>query len=207
MVTAHYIFDPMCGWCYGAGSLIGQLGRMEGVQLVLHPGGMMRKTAIDAGFRRHILEADQRIEAQTGQPFGAPYLERVAGGASLVLDSYITAQAVMAAGRVGLAEVAMLQSIQQAHYQKGLPVYRPETLCALAHQLGIGPEAWAQVMSRAGEALEAAVRRTRQLMEQFGLGGFPSLLMEREGQWQAVGLSRFYGRPDEWQTFWQQQLA
>lgn len=207
MVTAHYIFDPMCGWCYGAAPLIGQLSRMDGVRLALHPGGMIRKTAIDAGFRRHILDADQRIEAQTGQVFGAPYLERVAGGAPLVLDSYITAQAVIAAGHLGLAEVEMLHRIQQAHYQSGLPVYRPETLSALAGQLGIGPEAWAQAMSRAGEEVEAAVRRTRQLMEQLGLGGFPSMLMEREGQWQATGLSRFYGRPDEWRSFWQQQLA
>ncbi|MBL1377633.1 hypothetical protein [Zobellella iuensis] len=62
-------------------------------------------------------------------------------------------------------------------------------------------------MDQAGEEVETAVRRTRQLMQQFGLGGFPSLLMEREGQRQAVGLSRCYGRPDEWRAFWQPQLA
>lgn len=37
MVKALYIFDPMCGWCYGTASLIGQLSRMEGDQLELRP--------------------------------------------------------------------------------------------------------------------------------------------------------------------------
>ena len=206
MINVHYVFDPMCGWCYGATSLIDLLHRMEGIHLTLHPGGMMEATPIGTGFRQHILEADKRIESQTGQAFGTRYLEKVASGETLVLDSFITAQAIMATELLGWSGVDMLRKIQFAHYVDGLPVYQSTILSSLAGQLGIGTDAWEDAMDKAKANLEAEITHTRELMNRFGLGGFPSLVFEADDQWHTLSISRFYGRPQEWQDFWTETL-
>lgn len=207
MVNVHYIFDPMCGWCYGATALIGQLNQMEGVNLQLHPGGMMPATPIAADFRQHILAADKRIEQQTGQPFGEDYQKKVASGEPLILDSYITAQAIAAVESLGHDPVAMLKKIQQAHYQQGLAVYQPEVLAELAEQLGIDAQTWNDAMQGAADRVESNIQQTRRLMEQFGLGGFPSMVVEENGSWRNVSVSQFYRQPEKWQAFWEQILS
>ena len=66
MITVHYFYDPMCGWCYGATSLIDELQRhahQQGWAFNLHPGGMVPRREIDTGVREYILSADQRIAA------------------------------------------------------------------------------------------------------------------------------------------------
>lgn len=207
MVKVHYIFDPMCGWCYGATSLINQLDQMAGINLQLHPGGMMPATPISADFRQHILAADQRIEAQTGQPFGEAYRKKVASGEALILDSYITAQAIAAVETLGHNPVAMLKKIQQAHYQLGLPVNQPEVLAELAGELGIAAEEWRDAMQAAAASVDANIQQTRELMERFGLGGFPSMVVEKDGAFSTVTVSQFYRQPEQWQAFWDQLLS
>lgn len=208
MVNVHYIFDPVCGWCFGASSLISQLHEMEGVNLRLHPGGMMKLTPVSSEFRQHILESDKRIEKQTGQAFGERYLEKVANSdETLVLGSYITAQAIIAAEHSGNCGFAMLGKIQQAHYQFALPVSQTETLAELAQQLNIPAGAWHSAMHDAKSDVGEEVQHTRKMMLQFDLGGFPSMVYERNNQWYSVPVSRFYRRSREWQSFWEEVLA
>ena len=39
--TLHYIFDPLCGWCYGASPLIEAARHVNGLDIALHAGGLM----------------------------------------------------------------------------------------------------------------------------------------------------------------------
>ncbi len=206
MVNVHYIFDPMCGWCYGASSLIGQLKQMTGIHLQLHPGGMMQRTPISEEFRQHILASDQHIAEQTGQVFGEGYLKKVASGDSLILDSYITAQAIMATQYLDCSAVDMLEKIQQAHYGLGLPVSQTETLVELAGQLNIEAQAWNSAMDKAESKVETEIQHTRNMMQQFNLSGFPSMLIETKGEWRSVTINHFYQKPEEWQAFWEDIL-
>ncbi|WP_427977831.1 DsbA family protein [Agarivorans sp.] len=207
MIKVHYIFDPMCGWCYGASSLLSQLQEMDDIGLELHPGGMIQRAPLSADFRQHVLVADQQIAIQTGQAFGEDYLKKIRSNQPMILDSYITAQAILAVASLGLAPMAMLQLIQEAHYQYGVAVSQPEELAKLASQLGVSLATWQGAMAEAKTQLEPKINRTRALMQQFGLSGFPSLLVEQDGQWRSLGLSEFYTKPAQWQQFWQVQLA
>jgi putative protein-disulfide isomerase len=206
MVNVHYFFDPMCGWCYGTTSLISQLNQMAGINLLLHPGGMLQDTPISVDFRQHILSSDKHIEEQTGQVFGEDYLRKVISGESLILDSYITAQAIIAAEYLGYSAVDMLEIIQQAHYQFGLPVYQPKILSELAGQLNIETQAWSAAMEKVKDKVETEIQFTRNMMQQLGLGGFPSMAIETNGEWRSVMVSHFYHQPQEWQAFWDSRL-
>ena len=38
--TLHYIYDPMCGWCYAAAPLIQAARQIDGLNIELHAGGL-----------------------------------------------------------------------------------------------------------------------------------------------------------------------
>ncbi|EKF9736252.1 DsbA family protein [Vibrio cholerae] len=206
MVRVQYIFDPMCGWCFGATSLMEQLAQQSHLELVLHPGGMMDKAQISPDFRAHILQADQRIQRETGAEFGEAYLERVRSGQPLMLDSYFTAQAIIAARLAGKRDFDMLKAIQRAHYQQGLDVTQTEVMQQLAQAMGITPETWQNVMPQAAAKVRSDIAQTQRLMQQLGLGGFPSLAIEQNNEWYTLSPSHYYRRPQEWQA-WLESLS
>lgn len=207
MTNIHYIFDPMCGWCYGAASLIEQLSDIENVTLNLHPGGMIERSPLSDDFRKHVRQADQHIAQQTGAKFGDEYIAKITNGEPVILDSYITAQAILAAQSWGKAGIAMLKKIQQAHYQQGLPVAEQKTLLAFAQELGIEASHWEQAMLNAKAALEETINQTHGLMDKLNVAGFPSLAYEKNGQWHKVPVSSFYNKPQKWSEFWQQVIT
>ncbi|EKO3780830.1 DsbA family protein [Vibrio metschnikovii] len=208
MVKVHYFFDPMCGWCFGASPLLETLAEMPIITLKLHPGGMLPRSELAAEFRAHILEADQQISLVTGQVFGEAYRSRIASKQPLIVDSYLTAQAIIAAEELQGLGLAMLKKIQQAHYQQGLTVAEPEVLAQLASQLGIEHDKWHNAMQQAKSDLPATIANSQQLMAQYQLRGFPSMMIElANGQWRSVQPSDYYGKPEAWQAFWQSMVA
>lgn len=209
MVRAHYFYDPMCGWCFGATTLISilqQQAQQQGWQLELHPGGMLERGDINPQFRRHILEADQHIADLTGAQFGDAYKQRVAGKGSLVMDSMITSQAILAAKALGMDEFSALQAIQQAHYQHGLDVadinVLSNVIAEVARHSGkhLSSADCQQAISNAGEALPVALNNSQRFMAQLGVRGFPTLLLETEKGWQRLPHTQYYGKPQEWQN-------
>lgn len=38
--TLHYIYDPLCGWCYAAAPLISAARTVDGLSIQAHAGGM-----------------------------------------------------------------------------------------------------------------------------------------------------------------------
>ena len=90
--TTHltYLFDPLCGWCYGAVPTIRRLAQDPALSIELVPAGLFAgpgARAMDDHFARHAWSNDQRIAQLTGQPFSVRYRERVLADRSTPLDS------------------------------------------------------------------------------------------------------------------------
>ena len=59
--TLHYVFDPLCGWCYGASPLVA--AARERLPVRLHAGGMMtgaQRQHITPQLRQYVLAHDER---------------------------------------------------------------------------------------------------------------------------------------------------
>lgn len=70
--TVTYLFDPLCGWCYGAAPVLGALAQQPGIRVELLPTGLFAgdgARAMDNEFAAYAWSNDQRIERLTGQPF------------------------------------------------------------------------------------------------------------------------------------------
>src|SRR5437899_7409366 len=76
--TLHYVFDPLCGWCYAAEPLVEAARGVPGLSVEFHGGGMMtgpNRRKITPEWRDYVMPHDHRIAQLSGQPFGAAYFD------------------------------------------------------------------------------------------------------------------------------------
>lgn len=182
MTILHYIHDPLCGWCYAATAMLEAARARPEIRLRMHGGGLWHPaTRLRDGQRQHIQEADARIAALTGQPFGAAYRALLADPGT-VLHSRPTIAALLAVPEA-LAP-GMLRAIQRAHYVDGQRVVEEGVLVALA--LGLGLEEDAFRAGLAAAPVDAHINTTRRLMQRVGATSFPTFLTERDGHIEIV---------------------
>lgn len=202
--TLHYLYDPLCGWCYGAAPLIEAARAIPGLDIALHGGGMMadgnRQPVTDA-LRRYVMPHDERIAGLTGQPFGEDYFNGLLRDTGAVFDSEPPITAILAAQSLGGRGPDLLARIQRAHYVQGLRIADPAVLAALAADIGLDPAAFESAYSAARGAETAAhIAASRQLLARLGGTGFPTLALERGGASTPLEPSRYLGRPTQWQA-------
>lgn len=202
----HYIYDPLCGWCYSAEPLVIAAAKVEGLAIRLHGGGLWPEpTQLPAEMRAYIRQADARAATISGQPYGRPYLEVLLDDPTLTLESRPTTAAVLAAESLAGLGLDMLRAIQHAHYERGLKVVEPEVLRRLAGELGLDPAAFEA--AAAGVPVDAHIQDTRRFMQQIGAGGFPAFVLEAGGQWYAVPHQRYASDPAGFAGWIRQVLA
>ncbi|RZG16811.1 DsbA family protein [Pseudoalteromonas sp. CO342X] len=198
MVKVHYFFDPMCGWCYGATSLLDAIAANSDLKLELHPGGMIANQSIEKAFRNHILTSDARIASITGAQFGKGYIQRVKSNDPMILDSYITARAIITAEQLGIAPLNMLKTIQHAHYIESKQVNRTEVIEGLAVELGLDKNHWQQAMLANQGAEQTKIAQSRLLMQKLQVTGYPTLILEKHEKQIKLPHTAYYGKPDAW---------
>lgn len=196
----HYLFDPLCGWCYAAEPLIDVIRALDAFELVLHGGGLMQGQKIAPAMRQHIISSDRRIGQLTGQPFGEAYLNGLIQDPDTVLDSLPPITAIRTVQALGAEGLAMQSAIQHAHYVEGRRVSRLDTLIELAVGLELDAEAFQRVFAQQGESVMAHIGETRQMLEATG-GGYPTLLLEGEGGLRRLVIADYYGEPERWTVY------
>ncbi|QLG89058.1 DsbA family protein [Chitinibacter bivalviorum] len=199
-VLLSYIFDPLCGWCYAAAPLIHAAAKLPNLSVQLHAGGMMsgaNRQTVSPALRNYVMPHDQRIAQLTGQPFGEDYFNGLLLDTNAIFDSTPPTLAILAAAALGHDPLAMLGRIQTAHYAEGQRIADGTVLLALATELGIESAAFAAAMNEQASQVDAHFAKTRAVMQQEGLRGFPSLLLEIEGQRQHIDIGPFLGKPAE----------
>jgi putative protein-disulfide isomerase len=188
--TLHYIYDPLCGWCYGAEPLAQAAAEVADLEVALHGGGLWPEpTTLPDDMRNYISQADKRLAELSGQPMGERYRNELLFDPELILESAPTIRAVLAAESLAGKGLAMLQAIQHAHYVDGRHVVRPEVLTELAERVGLDSAEFADVVAKVD--VDAHIAQTRALMGRIGAQGFPTFVLEINGQWYGVEHNRF----------------
>jgi putative protein-disulfide isomerase len=210
MKRLYYLFDPLCGWCYGAGPVLESLAQQAGEQLQLLPSGLFSGEGarpMDEAFAAYAWSNDQRIERLTGQPFSQRYRSEVLEKPQQMFDS---GPATVALTAVHLTaperEAEALKAIQHARYVDGLDNTAIPVLLVLLRGLGLNDAAarLAQPDAALMDTNNARMAQARQLMRQLGAQGVPSFVLERDGQRQLLNASAAFSNP---QAFVAQCLA
>jgi len=176
----------MCSWCYGFGpELSALLDGLPGMPLHVVVGGLRAHNTqpMNAELKTTLLSHWQHVGQRSGLPFVPDALNR----AGFVYDTEPACRAVVAARTLApTATLAVFHAIQHAFYAQGEDVTQPEVLAATAtaalSATGHPTEAerflalWQSDAAR--EATEADFAQTRQ----WGVSGFPTLVLERDGR-------------------------
>jgi putative protein-disulfide isomerase len=197
--TLHYIYDPLCGWCYGAAPLV--KAAREIVAVCAHGGGMMtgaRRQAVTAQLRNYVMQHDSQIAALTAQHFGEAYFDGLLRDATAVFDSEPPTAAMLAAEQLAGRGLDMIARLQVAHYVEGRRVADRAVLIEEAEAIGLDSAAFAAALDRqTGEVVQAHIRETRQFMSVVGASGFPTFVLETNGCKRLIEVTRYLGHPQD----------
>lgn len=194
----HYIYDPLCGWCYGAKPLIDVARGI--LPVVAHGGGMMagaQRQPVSAQLRDYVMPHDHRIAQYTGQPFGESYFEGLLRDTTAVFDSQPPTTAVLAAEQLAGRGLELLGRLQTAHYVEGRRIADIDVLMAVAAEMGLEADGFRAAYDAAsGEVTQAHFKASRGLLSRVGGQGFPTVVLEQSGQYQVIDLGPYLGKPE-----------
>ena len=186
--TLTYLFDPLCGWCYGAAPALAVLAARPDVTLRLLPTGLFAGAGarpMNAEFAAYAWSNDQRIAQLTGQVFSDAYRTRVLTDSDQPFDSGPATFALTAVAlTVPDEELTALKAIQSARYVDGRAITLPETLANILRSLDL--DAAADVFLTLGadllEAVDHRVGEGQRLLNHLRAQGVPTLARTEAGQ-------------------------
>ncbi|MBE2321096.1 DsbA family protein [Xanthomonas citri] len=199
--TLHYVFDPLCGWCYGASPALSALAGAPGVAIRLLPSGLFSGDGarpMDDDFAAFAWSNDQRIERLTGQRFTEHYRTEVLADRQQIFDS---GPATVALTAVALTqpelELDTLRAVQEARYVEGQDITRLPTLIDVLRSLGL-EQAAERLATPDGELLaanRARVKDAQALLQHVGAQGVPTFVLAQNGQRQLLHSSTVFSNP------------
>lgn len=187
-MNVTYLFDPLCGWCYGAAPTLDRIRQLDGVHVELAPTGLFageNARPMDASFAAYAWQNDQRIAHLTGQPFSARYRQHVLGATGTLFDSAPATLAIVAAeldepSRAG----DVLKALQHARYVEGRNNADLDSVASILADAGFDDVA-TRVQSPDETLLtsyRARIRTARNTMAQIGANGVPTLVVDEGGK-------------------------
>lgn len=185
--TLHYVYDPMCSWCWGFRPVWDALQAALPVDVTVAwvAGGLAPDSdqPMPMEMRQAIQGHWQEIQRQLGTPFNFDFWRLNASRRS----TYMSCRAAIAAARQD-AQTRMIDAIQRAYYLRALNPSETSVLVQLAEELGLDTERFAQDLE--SEETQQEFARQMTLARALPIDGFPSLVLETGDQ--RVRLQREY---------------
>jgi putative protein-disulfide isomerase len=178
-----YLFDPLCGWCYGASATIKALSEHGDLTVSLMPTGLFANEdapRMDDSFAAYAWAADQRIARLTGQPFSEDYRNKVLADRSARLNSGPATRALTAVALTApTRELEALRAIQTARYVAGRDITTLPVLAEILQSLNL-TEAASQLRANGADLIlanRARLNAAQAQMRRFGADGVPVLVV------------------------------
>lgn len=181
-----YIFDTLCGWCYGAAPAVSRARDSFGDAIditLLHGGLFTGENAHSMPEMRYIaLEHDKRIHQLTGRPFSDMYLHNIVMNDDMVHDSTPTALAHHVVKHLAPTSLLdFLHAAQKARFVDGQDLTNWSTYIPLVKPLGITPKQFFDAFyndTGIRIAMEEEFRLAREMMAEAGSEGFPTIVLK-----------------------------
>ncbi|MFZ6756159.1 DsbA family protein [Undibacterium sp. Ji50W] len=183
-----YLFDPLCGWCYGASPVIQKLGQQSNLTLELAPTGLFAGSngrTMDAAFAEYAWTNDVRIEQLTGQRFTEEYRAQVLGKHGSRFDSETVTLALTAVSMTEpQRELEALKVLQEARYVYAQDITATGVVEKLLRDMGLVAAAVRLATGDAElrQATDARIRRAQHLLQTYGITGVPNMVVTKGGE-------------------------
>jgi putative protein-disulfide isomerase len=198
-VTLHYLYDPFCGWCYGAAPLVSAAAEIDGVEIKPHGIGMLsgdQSKMMSGEWRDFVRPHEERITAYSQQEFADAYVTGVLDHEDVLLDSSPPTAAMLTAEKLDGRGIEMLKRLQIAYYQEGRAIADPKVIEQVAAELGFEPQQFMKVFDDVSKTpLNAHLAQSKALMSLLQARGVPSLALEIDGRFEPLHLGHYLGQP------------
>jgi putative protein-disulfide isomerase len=197
-----YLFDPLCGWCYGASAALQQIAALPHIVLKLAPTGLFSGTGarpMDSHFASFAWQNDQRIARVSGRIFSGAYKKQILDTADGMFDSGPATLGLVAVGLYEVSgEIAALNALQHARYVEGRNTSEQFVVAEVLAEAGFklaankleAPDA--ELLA----ALQTRVQTAQAEMTRFGINGVPALITGEGEKRRVLGTSALFGKFD-----------
>jgi len=194
-----YLFDPLCGWCYGASARIKALTELQGLNLTLMPTGLFANADtpwMDDAFAAYVWAADQRIARLTGQHFSENYRNKVLTDRTSRLNSGPATLALTAVARTApTRELDALRAIQTARYVEGRDITATPVLAQILQDLTLN-DAASKLQANNSDLIvanNARIKAAQVQMRRFGVDGVPALVVDEGKAQRLIASNSIFG--------------
>lgn len=179
-----YVYDALCGWCYGFSPVIKNFYDKvkEELPLEVISGGMVmgEREGPIGKMAPYIKKSYKIVEERTGVKFGAAFLEELEKG-ELHFTSYPPSKAMGAFKMMKDTEqVDFAHAIQQAIYFEGREPDNLNTYLNIVKDFKVNPKSFSHHYNL--PATEEVVLQDFHLTQQLGVKGFPNVFIEENNK-------------------------
>ena len=178
-----YLFDPLCGWCYGFGPQMVQFAQSHpNFTYTVLSGGMVTGERVGplSQIAPYIREGVQRVESLSGVKFGQTFLNDLHGAGQSHMDSTPPTKAfVILKAFLPQQAVALAHAVQSVFYADGLDLSVPESYAGLCASFDIDYAAFAAKFNSIDYHL--AAKDEFKEAARYGVSGYPTVVV-RFGQ-------------------------
>ena len=188
--TLLYVYDALCGWCYGFGPVMQRVAETyaDTFDFEVLSGGMVRGDRIGpigevAGYISH---AYKQVEERSGVTFGDAFLNGTMAEGTALFTSIPPSRALTAfkatqpADADGTEQVAFAHALPRAVYYAGLPPAEPSTYAQVATDFGLDGDDFAAKLDDPEVAAQTEAEFA--LASRLGVQGFPNVFVTPGGQ-------------------------
>lgn len=176
-----YVYDALCGWCYGFSPVIRQFHQRyaDDFDFEVLSGGMMTGARVKpiSTSMSYIEQAYKVVEDRTGVRFGGAYLTNILQPGTYVSDSEKPGMAMTLVKAIRPeSAVEFAGTLQNALYRDGVDLNVDAAYGPLVEPLGIDPDEFVGNLS--DPAVKEQTWAEFRLVAQYGINGFPTVIAE-----------------------------
>ena len=176
-----YIYDALCGWCYGFSSVMQQLHEKYAGQLEFEvlSGGMIMglRAGIIGEVAPYIKKAYPAVEKGTGIKFGEPFLQNILEPGMAIFSSEMPGIA-LTIFRKHLPDqvLSFAHTLQNALYRDGIELSILENYRPLVEKFGLSGDDFIRDLQTEENRYETLMEF--QTVANWGVTGYPTVLLK-----------------------------
>lgn len=184
-----YLYDPLCGWCYGFSPVMRSWHEQIGSEIpfIVLAGGMVvgERVGPVGEVAPYIKNAYKRVEDLSGVRFGTAFLEMMnAGGATIFNSEPPSRAAYILKDAFPALTVEIAHEVQDIIYKEGRDPNLSASYHDLAKKLGMSATQFDEHFE--SHSYRLAVQDEFALVARFGVSGFPTVVYRKLDQYYLV---------------------
>ncbi len=188
-VKILYVYDPLCGWCFGFSGVIKKLAEdyASDFEFDVISGGMIvgeRAGVLAPKMAEYILSTIPRLETHTGVKFGEIYKQQIASGT--LYQSSVKPSIALCVFKDHFPDKAVpfASAIQNAQFVEGKNLEDDQTYLSLITPYNIDPGTFLEQLN--SEEYHRKAYEEFNYAQQLGVSGFPAVIAVHKDKYYLV---------------------